>query len=56
MSNELEDIAKRLFNCGIDGWQIITAEKRQDGGWNLVILPVEKTAAVAQEATDDNNK
>ena len=53
MSNELEDIAKRLFNCGIDGWQIITAEKRQDGGWNLVILPVAKEEP--KEATNDNN-
>ena len=55
MSNELEDIAKRLFNCGIDGWQIITAEKRQDGGWSLVVLPVAKEEPKDQEATNDHN-
>ena len=57
MSNELRDIAERLNkNYEDEGWKIETAEKRADGGWNLVIQPMEKAPkAVAQEATDENN-
>ncbi|MBP5793444.1 MAG: hypothetical protein J6W46_07380 [Spirochaetaceae bacterium] len=40
MSNELKDIAERLHKDYEDeGWDIIKAEKRQGGGWNLEILP-----------------
>ena len=53
MSNELKDIADKLYGYGYDGWQIISAEKRQDGGWNLTILPMEKQD---KEGKHDNNK
>ena len=55
MSNELKDIAERLNKNYEDaGWKIETAEKRADGGWNLVIQPM-VAPEVDQEATDDNN-
>ena len=54
MSNELRDIADRLNKNYEDaGWKIETAEKRADGGWNLVIQPMVPEAD--QEATNDNN-
>ena len=55
MSNELKDIAQRLNPYNDDGWQIETAEKRADGGWNLVIHPMVKATEVPQEVTNDNN-
>ena len=57
MSNELRDIAERLNKNYEDaGWKIETAEKRADGGWNLVIQPMGKEPEVdPQEATNDNN-
>ena len=57
MSNELKDIAERLNkNYEDEGWIIETAEKRADGGWNLVIQPMVKAPkAENQEATNDNN-
>lgn len=55
MSNELKDIAERLNkNYEDEGWIIETAEKRKDGGWNLVIQPMVLPKA-DQEATNDNN-
>ena len=55
MSNELLDIADKLngYKDG-QGWKIITATKRNDGSWSLVIQPV-ATEPETQEATDDNN-
>ena len=56
MSNELRDIADRLNkNYEDTGWKIETAEKRADGGWNLVIQPMVKPEVDSQEATNDNN-
>ena len=53
MANELKDIAERLHKDYEDeGWEIRSAEKRQDGGWTLVIQPAPEAP---QEATDDNN-
>ena len=52
MSNELKDIAMRLNGYGDDGWQIESASKRADGGWDLIIQPLEKEET---EAQDDNN-
>lgn len=53
MSNELLDIADKLNGYDGQGWKIETAEKRADGGWNLVIQPMAPEAD--QEATNDNN-
>lgn len=55
MSNELLDIADKLngYKDG-QGWKIITATKRNDGSWELIIQPV-ATKPEAQEATNDNN-
>lgn len=55
MSNELLDIADKLngYKDG-QGWKIITATKRNDGSWELIIQPV-ATEPEAQEATNDND-
>lgn len=53
MSNELKDIAERLNRYADEGWIIESADKRKDGGWNLIIQPMGKKQP--QEATNDNN-
>lgn len=58
MSNELKDIAERLNRYADEGWIIESAGKRPDGGWDLIIQPMEKEAKKAKktkEATNDNN-
>jgi hypothetical protein len=52
MSNELLDIADKLngYKDG-EGWTIITATKRNDGGWDLTILPVATESKKSKEAT-----
>ena len=39
MSNELKDIANKLcpYDSLSDGWSIVSATKRNDGTWSLVI-------------------
>ena len=53
MANELKDIAERLNGYANDGWVIESAEKRSDGGWNLIIQPMAKEQT--QGATNDND-
>ena len=53
MSNELKDIAERLDRYADEGWEITSAEKLANGGWNLIIQPIAKEQT--QEATNDNN-
>lgn len=56
MSNELKDIANRLSGYNDDGWQIESAQKQVNGGWSLIIQPIEKEPeAEKQEATNENN-
>jgi hypothetical protein len=53
MSNELKDIAERLNRYSDDnGWQIESASKRADGGWDLIIQPMGKDT---KEAGNDND-
>lgn len=56
MSNELRDIANRLcqYDTVADGYEIITAVKRNDGAWDLTIRAM-AIKDKKQEATDDNN-
>lgn len=52
MDNELKDIVDRLHDY-TNGWQIISAARRNDGGWSLVIQPIEKKIDAEPEATND---
>lgn len=57
MSNELMDIVDKLngYKAG-EGWMVISADKRTDGGWNLIVQPIAKEpVAEKQEATNENN-
>ena len=54
MSNELNDILRRLEGYSEKGWEVIYARKHDDGSWDLQIQPLEK-AAEPKEATNDNN-
>ena len=59
MSNELKDIAERLNRYADEGWEITTATKRADGGWDLTIQPMEKDTKrtkKTREAANDNNQ
>lgn len=56
MSNELRDIANRLcqYDTIADGWEIITAVKRQDGAWDLTIRAMEVEGEKLQEEEQDD--
>lgn len=42
MGNELKDIANKLcpYDTLMEGWAIISALKRPDGTWSLVVKPI----------------
>lgn len=57
MSNELKDIATKLcpYDSISDGWVIVSAEKRNDGMWNLVITPHIVEKKEESEGANDND-
>lgn len=53
MSNELKDIVDSLCLYGAEkGWEVIEAEKKAPGLWNITIKKIE---VKTEEATNDNN-